>query len=180
MREQIVAKRYAEAFLSYTKASIGLASAVGELEKIKLILFENPDFQEFLESLEIVYSEKCQAIDKILKDFSEETRTFVKVLLERDRIKNIIGICDYVRINYSHGEAVDALLKTSYPLDLELIEKIKTKLENRLKLKLNLHIELDADLLGGIQVTVGNTFIDGSVRRRLEDLKEQLESIRLN
>ncbi|MCX5711874.1 MAG: F0F1 ATP synthase subunit delta [Candidatus Omnitrophica bacterium] len=34
--------------------------------------------------------------------------------------------------------------------------------------------------MGGIQVTVGNTVIDGSVRRRLDQLKDKLKTIRIS
>lgn len=179
MKNKIIAKRYADAFLSHAKSTIGMERAVEELKDLKIVFFENQDFQKFLENPEILYKEKCEAVDLVLKEFSEETRNFLKLLLEKERIKNIIGICDYARINFSKGEAIDALLKTSYPLDLDLIEKIKQRLEAKFKKRLNLHIELDADLLGGVQVTVGNTQIDASVRRRLDDLKKKLIAIRI-
>ena len=166
--------------MGYAKHTIGLTEAVEELKNLKIILFGNPDFQEFLENLNILYKEKCDVIDAALKDFSNETRVFMKLLLGHGRIKNIIAITDYVRINYSRGEAIGALLKTSYPLDLALIEDIKEKMEHEFKKKLSLHIELDANLLGGVQVTAGNTVIDGSVRRRLDELKEKLTTLRVN
>lgn len=180
MKEKIIAQRYAEAFLAYAKSTVGIERAVEELRKLKIIFYEDDGFLKFLENLEIIYSEKCEVIDKALQGFSEEGKNFLKLLLEKGRIKSIIGICDYVRINYSHGEAADALLKTSYPLDLELIEKIKKQLENRLKKKLKFHIELEPDLLGGVQVAVGNIIIDGSISRQLDDLKEKLMSVRVN
>jgi len=179
MKEKIISERYAEAFLGYAKPAIGLEKAVEEFKNLKIIFFKNPDFQGFLENLKIIYSEKCAVIESVLKDFSEETRIFIKVLLEKGRIEDIIEICDYVRTNYSHGEAQDALLKTSYLMDLELIQKIKEKLEDKFKRKIAFHIELDASLLGGIQVTVGNDVLDGSVKRRLDELKEKLMTLRV-
>jgi F-type H+-transporting ATPase subunit delta len=77
-------------------------------------------------------------------------------------------------VTYSHGEALEAVLKTSYPLDLGLIRKVKSKLENKMQKKINLYLELDPDLLGGIQIRIGNTIIDGSVRRRIDELKKKL------
>jgi len=57
--------------------------------------------------------------------------------------------------------------------------KIKKGLESKLNKKLKLVVGLDPGLLGGVQVTIGNTVIDGSVRRRLDDLKEKLETVRV-
>jgi len=179
MKEKIIAKRYAEAFLSFARNRIGIEKCVDELKDLKIIFFENHDFMGFLENTEIVYKEKCDLLDRVLKDFSQETKQFLKLLLSKERIKNIIEICDYVRVTYSHGEAVDALLKTSYPLDLPLIQRVKEALERKLKRKLSLHIELDGSLLGGVQVRVGNTLFDGSVRRRLEELKKRLMLVKV-
>jgi len=166
--------------LAYVKLSVGIPEAAEELKNLKFIFLKNPDFQEFLNNLGFIYSEKCRVIDAVLKDFSEETRIFIKLLLEKGRIANIMAICDYVRVNYSPGERVSALLKTSYSLDLDLIREIKEKLENKFNKRFKLHLELDAALLGGIQVTIGNTVIDGSVRRRLDELKEKLMTARVN
>lgn len=178
MKEKIIAKRYADAFLSYSKESIGIEKAIEELKEIKIVFSDNPDFAKFLSNLEILFAEKCDFLDKVLKDISPESRGFLKLLLEKGRIRSIIDIADYVRINYSYGEALDALLKTTYPLDIELIKEIKTHLEKLMQRKLNLHIELDGNLLGGVELRVNNTVIDGSVRRRIEDLREKLETVR--
>lgn len=181
MKETILEKRYAEAFLSFAKESIGIDRAVEELKGIKIIICENPEMEEFLYNLEITHIEKCEFIDKVFNEvFSNETRHFLKFLLEKKRISHLRGICDYVRVKYSHGESLEVLLSTSYPLELELIQKIKIKLGEKFRKKINLFLELDPNLLGGIQVRIGNNIIDGSVRRRLEELKEKLMTLQVS
>lgn len=175
MKEKILAKRYAEAFLEYARETVGISRAVEEFKNLKAIFYENPQLGGFLNNPEIALLDKYRAIDKIFKqDFSEQAQQFLKLLLEKGRMKYIVDICDYIRVTYGHGEALDAVLKTSYTLDLELIQKIKTKLENRLHKKINLYLELAPDLLGGIQIRVGNTVFDGSVRRRIDELRKKL------
>ena len=176
MRENAIPKRYADAFIEDAKISIGQEQAFGELANLKSVIRENPDLEKFLYNADISFKEKCGFIDKVLKDgFSEELRNFLKLLIDKGRIGHIKAICEYSRVTYAHGEVVDALLKSSYPLDLDVVQRIKEKLENKLKKKLKLYIELDARLLGGVQVVVGNTVIDGSVRKRLEDLKKRMQ-----
>ena len=180
MRETVLAKRYAEAFLSHAKdAGLGQGIAVRELAELKILLYQNADLYDFLRNEEFLYTEKCGMIDKALAHLSGETREFLKLLLDKGRIKSLIDICDYVRVNYSHPGSLDALLKTSYPLDLDLIAKVKDKMEAKLGKKLRLHIELDAALLGGIQLTVGNKVFDGSIRKRLYDLRQKLMTLRI-
>jgi len=180
MKTKILAKRYAEAFIAYAKESIGMEKAVEELKTLKIVLHSNRDFEEFLYNPEIALAEKARSIENVLKNyFSAQTRQFITFLLEKERIEQLVGICDYIRETYANGKTTEALLKTSYPLDLEVIEEIKTRLEGKLGKKLHLYLELDADLLGGIQIRVGNVLIDGTVRRRLEELREKLMTVRV-
>ena len=180
MKEMIVAKRYAEAFVSWGRETIGLAKVIDDFGNLTRTLFDNPEFRVFLLSPEISFSEKSDFVDRVLKkNFSDELRQFLKLLIEKRRINMIGAIAEYIRVNYAHGGAVNAVLKTSYPLDLDIVEKIKDKLEKKYQKKFNLYLELDASLQGGVQLTIGNTVIDGSIRHRLEELREKLTTARV-
>jgi F-type H+-transporting ATPase subunit delta len=175
MKEKILAKMYAEAFLEYARETVGLDAIIDEFKNLKIVFYENPQLKEFFGNPEIPSVDKYDFLDKVFKEkFSGQMRKFLKLLMEKERIKYIIDICDYIRVTYSHGEALEAVLKTSYPLDLEAVREIKSKLENKLGKKINLYQELDGDLLGGLQIRVGNTIIDGSVRRRINELRKKL------
>ena len=180
IRRKLIVKRYSEAFMSYVKGTIGHEKAVEELKALKILLHSEKEFEEFFYNPHIAYAQKCEILDRTLKDyFCEEIRNFLKLLLEKGRIELIIDICDYVRSNYSHGGAVDALLRTSYPVDTDILKLIKKDLEAKLNKKMNLYLELDPDLLGGLQIRIGNTIIDGSVKRHLSDLREKLMKVRV-
>ena len=180
IRRNLVVKRYSEAFMSYAKATIGPEKAVEELKALKILLRSESEFENFFYNPHIAYAQKCEIIDRVAKGyFCEETRNFLKLLLEKGRIEFVIGICDYVRATYSRNGAVDALLRTSYPVDTDVLKTVKAALESRMRKKMNLYLELDPDLLGGMQIRIGNTIIDGSVKRHLSDLKEKLMNVKV-
>src|SRR5512135_3475343 len=180
MRESIVAKRYAEAFVAYGRQSIGLPKVIEDMARLTRTMFDNPEFRVFLHSPEISYHEKCAFVDRALKaEFAPETGQFLKLLIDKRRIDLLEEIADYIRVHYAHGGAVNALVKTSYPMDLDLAEALKEKLEKKYQTKFNLYMELDPSLHGGVQLTIGNTVIDGSVRHRLEELRENLRAVRI-
>ena len=175
-----LAKRYADGFLEYAKESIGFERGLEELKTVKNILRDNPGFKEFLESLEITYPEKCAFIEKIFGEIlSREMRHFLQLLLKKERIDNFTHIAEYARIKYEHGEAVSALVKSAFPLDLEHLQALKDALEKRIQKKMHLYIDLDPALLGGVKATIGNIVIDGSVRGRLDELREKLMRVRV-
>jgi F-type H+-transporting ATPase subunit delta len=180
MIEDIVVKRYAEAFVDFARGTIGLDRALDDCKALKSIMRDNPEFQDILHNPQIPYAEKSNFIDKIMAaDFSGEFVQFIKLLLEKRRTDKISDIAEYVRINYAHRGEKDVVLKTSLPLDLELIQQLRDKIEKKLHKKFRFFIDLDGDLLGGVKVISGNTVIDGSVRRRLDELKEKLRAVRI-
>lgn len=175
MKNEVISKRYADAFLEFAKRSIGFEKAMQELQDIRRVFKDNPEIWSFLSSPQISFAEKCGFFDSALGGvFSNDMIQFLKLLLHKRRIDILPDISEYARVEYSHGVEVDALLKTSYPLETSDIERIKAALEKRFNKKLHLYVELDSDLLGGITVKIDNKIIDGSVRRRLSDLREKL------
>lgn len=172
--------RYAEGFLEYAKENIGLEQALEELHKLKETFHDYPDFMEFLENPAINYIEKCSVIDRALSAaFSREMRDFLKLLLKKSRIGRFANIAEYARIKYAHGKKINALLYTSYLMGTELLETLKGKLEDKLRMKLQLYINLAPDMLGGVRVIFNNRILDGSVKKRLEDLKQRLMAVKV-
>jgi F-type H+-transporting ATPase subunit delta len=177
----IMARIYAEAFFGYAAPAIGMEKALEELLSVKRVLKEDPEMGGFLENPAIMKSEKIAVIDKIFAGkISDQTRDFISLLLKKDRMDIFSDVAEYSRIKYSHGKEVDAVVSASYPLDLDKLESLKVVLEKKLKRKLHFYSDLDPALLGGVKVTVENTVIDGSVKKRLEDMREKLLSARMD
>ena len=180
MMSEILTKRYADAFLGYAKDSIGTDKAIEDLQNAKRTIRNNPDFKYFLESPEIADFEKNELIDKIFtEDFSDEIRHFLKYLIKKSRISMFVEIAEYARITYSHGVALEAILKTSYPIDTGVMRRLRSALEKKFSRQIHFYIELDASLMGGIYVRIGNMIIDGSVRKKLEEMKEKLMALKV-
>jgi F-type H+-transporting ATPase subunit delta len=175
MRDKIIAKRYAEAFVDYARPRIGLQRCVDEIKAFKWLLRENPELSQFIRSPEVPHLEKYAVLERALAaSYSDESVTFVKYLIEKGRFDHFALIADHIREHYSHGEGMEAVLRTTFPLGLDLVEKIKAMLEARFEKKVNLYMELDPTLLGGVQIVAGNKIIDGSVKHKLEGLRKQL------
>lgn len=174
MKDKIIAERYAEAFVAFAAPRIGIPAIANEMKNLRWLLRENPDLNEFLKAPEVPFSEKTRVIERVFAEgYSPETRDFLKYLIEKTRLSILLMITDHIRIVYSHGDVVDVVLRSTFPLELEVVQEIKDKLEVRLARKVNLYLELDPDLLGGVQLVIGNSVIDGSVRHKLQELKNQ-------
>ncbi|MDD5408802.1 MAG: ATP synthase F1 subunit delta [Candidatus Omnitrophica bacterium] len=180
IKNRVIVSRYAEAFIGLARETCGLERALEELVVVKNIIRDNPGFGELMNNPEISHTEKCSVIDIVIKDgLSDEIRNFLKLILEKKRFGIFLDVAEYLRAKYSHHGQVDVLLRTAFPLELDLIKNIEVVLKKKLKQDLKFYIDLDGSLLGGVQVVIGNTIIDGSVIKRLNDLKEKLTMVNL-
>ena len=180
IKNKVIVNRYAEAFISFSRANCGLDKALNDLVIVKNIIRDNPGFGELMNNPEISYTEKCAFIDEVIKDgLCNEIRNFLKLLLDKKRFDIFLDVAEYLRAKYAHHGQVDVLLRTAFPLELDLIKNIEVVLKNKLKQDLRFYIDLDGSLLGGVQVVIGNTIIDGSVVKRLNDLKEKLTTVNM-
>ena len=178
IKNTVIVSRYAEAFISLARENCGLGKALEDLVVVKNIIRDNPGFSELMHNPEISYTEKCMIIDEAIRDgLSDEIRNFLKLLIEKKRFDIFLDSAEYLREKYAHQGQVDVLLRIAFPLELDLIKKIEVVLKKKLNKDLRFYIDLDGSLLGGVQVVIGNTIIDGSVAKRLDELKEKLAAV---
>ncbi len=180
IRNKVLVSRYAEAFLNFSRANCGTDKALVDLAAVKKILRDNPGLKDLMDNPEISYLEKCAIIDEVVRDgICEDIRNFLKLLLEKKRFDILPDVAEYLRVKYSHQGQLDVVLKTAFPLELELIERIQEALRKRFKQNLRFYIDLDGSLLGGVQVVVGNTILDGSIKKRLLELRGRLTALEM-
>lgn len=174
MINTVVATRYAEAFLQYAQEVIGRDQGVEQLLAFKQTLSDNPDFKAFLEDPEFSENEKFALIDKIIEgNFADEVGNFLKLLIVKERIGHLAAIIEYIRMKYGHGDMASAVLSSAFPLDDDLINLIKAKLEKKVQRRINLYVTFESELLGGFKIAMGNKVFDGSLKRQLSELRAQ-------
>ena len=176
MKDRVVARRYAEGFLAFAKETIGTKKGLEEIISFGELLSKNPELLKFLKNPEISYEEKSGFIDEAFKNFlSEETLELIKLIVQKRRSEEALDIADEAKILYYREMGIEkAFIKSAKPLPRDIVEAIKNKLESKLNKKLELEVRIEPDLLGGVQATVGNIVIDGSLKRKLSELREYL------
>ncbi|MBF0494131.1 MAG: ATP synthase F1 subunit delta [Candidatus Omnitrophica bacterium] len=180
MIDKVVAKRYAEAFLESVKSSIGMEKAAEELMSLRDTVFLNRELKSFILNMQISVKEKCDLFDKAFgANLSKETLQFVKFVFEKGRTAELMDIAVSADSLYRHAERAEGVVRSTIPLKKDVIDEIRVFLEGRLHKKVELKTEIDYGLIAGVQVIVDNMIIDGSVKKRLEELKEKLISIKV-
>ena len=108
------------------------------------------------------------------KEIGEVMRNFACFLVARRETSKVNEIIEhFLKISEKASGEIRAKIKTAHPLDKNTIAEIKKYLTRLLDAKdVVLNTEIDSDILGGIIIQYEDKVIDGSLRGRLEKLRE--------
>jgi len=74
----------------------------------------------------------------------------------------------------AQGGTADAIVHSAFPIEAAALADLSGTLEKRFGRKLNVSVVIDASLIGGVRVVVGDEVLDTSVKARLEQMKAAL------
>ncbi len=75
---------------------------------------------------------------------------------------------------------ITAQVESAIPLDESEKQAIAQKLEAISGKKIRIQNKVNPDLMGGFTARIGDTVIDGSVKHKLQRLREELRQVSLN
>ncbi len=114
---------------------------------------------------------------KLLGDVHPLVANLVRLLIDRRREGSLWSL---ILCFFELREQADGVLRltveTARPLDEAGREGLTDKLSKATGKKVIPEVRENAELLGGMRITVGSTRIDGSLRRSLEGLGKRLKS----
>lgn len=167
----------------YARGIFDIAQAEGALEKVENELFQfsqlfqdNEQLREKLtdQSLPV---EKRQAIveDLLGQKASPLTVNLISFLVGTGRARELPEIVNrLVERAAAERQREVAEVRAAIPLDDEQRRRLTEALEKSTGKQIELKVIVDPSILGGVVARVGDTVIDGTVRRRLDQLRESI------
>ncbi|HYH58148.1 MAG TPA: ATP synthase F1 subunit delta [Thermoleophilaceae bacterium] len=138
-------------------------------------LDQNRELQIFLFSPYFSSQEKKEGIGKIVDGADERFLNFLELLAERHRMPAIFRIRRaYDALWREENKLLPVTVTSAVELDEGLIEGLGKRIEEQTGKKVELTSRVDADVLGGLVLQVGNMVLDASIRNRLEQLRKQV------
>ena len=170
--------RYANAFADVvTAAKLDTAAIDAQLTDFLATWDGSPELREFLENPAIAALQKVEILDKLnakLK-LQKELRNLIAVLISNGRISNVKEVAEaYRRLLQQQSGTGPAEIVTARELDSNERQALVAEIAKLAGSQINASFTLDKSILGGTVVRIGSTVYDGSVRGRLERLKEAL------
>ena len=171
-----IARPYADAlFKSSTATGADLNSTVAWVEELAAIA-ANPQLRQLAESPKVTTEQVLSVITGVARlALPDAARNFLRVIIENGRLDALPEVAVQFRgiVNRLNGSS-DAVVFSAFPIEEAALNDISTALEKRFGRKLNLSVEIDASLIGGVRVVVGDEVLDTSVKARLEQMKAAL------
>ncbi len=100
---------------------------------------------------------------------------FLRTVLENGRLAALPLMAEQFQVLVQARQGVaEARIYSAYPISDAQVSDIVVPLEKRFGRKLTAKVEVDADLIGGVRVVVGDEVLDTSVKARLERMKTAL------
>jgi len=102
---------------------------------------------------------------------TDEAKNFVNMLVENGRVSLLpeIGMQFHVLKNAQEG-AADAEITSAFEMNDSQVKQLIATLEKKFGRKLNPSVHVDASLIGGVRVVVGDEVLDTSVRAKLQQM----------
>jgi F-type H+-transporting ATPase subunit delta len=174
MRNIKAASRYAKALLDLSLETKKTDDVYADI----VSLFETIEASNELKTLlnsPIVKSEKKQEVFKSLfsKTFSELTISYINLLItkKREALLSEIAI-QFISQYKAHKNIVTAEVTTAIKLDEALTKKVLSLVKHDGEVEI---IEkIDASLIGGFIVKVGDKQIDASIAKKFKDLRKEI------
>jgi F-type H+-transporting ATPase subunit delta len=99
----------------------------------------------------------------------------VAMVVAGDRAADLPGIVDrFLELSAAQRQRDVAEVRTAVPLDDRLRERLAEALGRAVGKEVEVKVVVDPSVLGGVVARIGDTVIDGSIRHRLEELKERI------
>jgi F-type H+-transporting ATPase subunit delta len=181
IRDRGVALRYAHALFGAAVQGREAEPVLADLESLEQLYERNRAFQDMLDAPYVLTEDKMAMVERILGGrVSDLVVRFLFLMLRKKRVQHLPLVFEhYRRLVEEHLGIERVRVTTAVPLPEDLAGELRTRLERITGRRVRLEPRVDPAILGGAVVTFAGRIIDGSLRHRLDEMREQLRSARV-
>jgi F-type H+-transporting ATPase subunit delta len=173
----------AERIEAYAHGLLEIAQAEGRLDDVEDELFRfarivegNDDLRMALANPGLSAERRAAIVDELLEGRAHTlTRAIASFVVGAGRGHDLPAIIlRFTVLAAQSRESELAEVRSAVPLDDAQIERLADVLSRATGKQVEVKVVVDPTVMGGLVATVGDTVIDGTVRHRLEKLKESM------
>jgi F-type H+-transporting ATPase subunit delta len=169
-----IARPYAAALFQSSTAADG-AQLVAQLDTLAGIA-SDAGLRQFAADPKVTDEQVIGLVSGIAgSDLSPKLKNLLDVVVDNGRLAVLPEIASQFRtLVNDRGGVADAHIVSAFPLDDRQQADLAKTLEKRFGRQLKTSVTVDASLIGGVRVTVGDEVLDTSIVARLEQMRVAL------
>ena len=172
----VVGDRYAESLFDLAKEENKVTQYLDDIKLVGEVLDSDPQIVQFFNHVLIENDKKIQLLDQSFKgNVDQYVLNFLKLLVQSRRIRYIDDIVkSYINLSNQYLGIEEGMIYTPYELTDQQIQDIEKAISQKENKKVTLKVSIDPSLLGGIKVQIANRIYDGTIKNKVEMLKNEL------
>ena len=170
-----IARPYAEALFASVRNEASLEQWSALLSEMAQVA-GHPEVIEALSTPGLSSSQRYELFTGLMKTpLSDKARNFLEMLIDNQRILLLPSIYEQFQVLKHQLEGTElARITSAYELSPEQLNDLIAALEKKFGLKLKPEVTVDAALIGGVRVLVGDQVLDTSVQAQLARMRDTL------
>ena len=173
-----IARPYAEALFSVAKdAKSGADAATVQVELNALAsVAGNGDVQDLVKNPNVSREQVLAVVTAAVKDpLSSTVTNFLATVVQNGRMALLPSIAaQFASLKNASEGASDAHITSAFELTSAQLADLTASLQKKFGLALKPTVSVDASLIGGVRVNVGDQVLDTSVQAQLERMRVAL------
>ena len=165
---------YAEALFAVAAAEGNPAAVEDELFQFAQALRSNDELRSTLTDQGVPAFRRQQVVEDLLDEkASATTSALVSMVVGAGRAAELPAIVDaMVQLGAASRNKAVATVRSAVDLTVEQRDRLAAAINTRTGREVEVKVVIDPSVLGGVVTEIGDDIIDGSVRRRLNQLRE--------
>jgi len=177
---QAVARVYAKALFDIGTQEGNLGEIFDDLHGVQAALDGTPEANAFLQSPKLKRSDKMRVMEELFADkVSRPVLGLLHVLINKRRepiFDNVVQ--EFAKYRDAHEGRVHARVTSARALAEDQIEALTAALAKSTGKTVQLKQKVDPAVIGGIRVNLGDYVLDGTVRRKMNELRRSFAAAR--
>jgi F-type H+-transporting ATPase subunit delta len=167
---------YAQGLLDVARGEGPLADIEDDLFRFARTVQSSDDLRMSLSDPKLPIDRRLALIDELLDGKALAASTaLISMVVAAGHAGDLPAIVErFVELAAAERERELAEVRSAIPLDQAQTKRLADALSHATGKRVEVKVIVDPSVLGGIVARVGDTVIDGTIRHRLEQLKEQV------
>ena len=174
METTSVARRYAQALYSYAAEEKALDAVREDCLAIRQLIQSSQEFSDFVGNPTVPADVSDNALVAMFEGKSDAvTLRFLRFLGQRSRLAELDGVCNLLEQRICDDAGIlNVTITAAHDLSADQVDGMKKKLGERYSKQIEATVAVDASLIGGFKIQVGDHIQDFSIATKLEQFEQ--------